>query len=80
MYGDEVEYPIQDSVEYRVRDGAFELRYDMGMGDRPESRRIGAGWNIMPEKAFIGLSDGAGCKEYPRDTPCRGAGGDHARL
>lgn len=52
----------------------------MDMGDRPESRRIGTGWNIMPEKAFIGLSDGAGSKEYPRDTPCRGAGGDHARL
>lgn len=38
-------------------------------GDRPESRRIGTGWNIMPEKAFIGLSDGAGRKGYPVTLP-----------
>lgn len=67
--GDGAEYPIRDSVHRRIRDGAFGLRYGMDTGDRPESRRIGTGRNIMPEKVFIGLSDGAGRKEYPVTLP-----------
>lgn len=67
--GDEVEYPIQDSVHYQIQDGAFELWYDMDMGDHPESHCIGTRWNIMPEKVFIRLSDSAGCKEYPITLP-----------
>lgn len=66
---DKAEYPIQDSVHCRIRDGAFGLRYGMDTGDRPESRRIGTGQNIMPEKLFIGSSDGAGRKEYPVTLP-----------
>lgn len=67
--GDEVEYPIQDSVHYQIQDGAFELWYDMDMGDHPESHRIGTRWNIMPEKVFIRLSNSAGYKEYPITLP-----------
>lgn len=32
---DEAEYPIQDSVHCRIRDGAFGLRYDMDTGITP---------------------------------------------
>ena len=67
--GDEAEYPIQDSVHYRIRDGAFELWYEMDMGDHPESYCIGTRWNIMPEKVFIRLSDREGYKEYPITLP-----------
>ena len=63
------DYPVPESIHYRIQDGQFELWYVHLVGDSPETMSIGPAWTVQPERAFIRIGTGAGIQEYPITLP-----------